>query len=104
MVNSETARLLLHHYGVDYAEKDHLFLWVSLLSKLHGGTANIPLLYGPGLAITGPADIAAHFDAQLPPERRLSPPDEPLASEVKADWATYNGGTAADTAVFAYFH
>ena len=42
------------------------------------------------------------FRALLPPERRLVPPDGPLAAQVKADWDTYNGGTAADTAVFAY--
>src|SRR3569623_3829841 len=104
MVDSETARLLLNHYGVAYVEKDHLFAWVSLLSKLHGGTANIPLLYGSGLALTGPAEISGHFDPLLPPERRLSPPDDPLASEVRADWATFNGGMGADTAVFAYYH
>ena len=104
MVDSETTRLLLRYYGVDHVEKDHLFLWVSLLAKLHGGGAAIPLLYGGGLAINGPGPIAAHFDALLPPERRLTPPDGPLAAQVKADWDTFNGGTAADTAVFAYFH
>src|SRR4051812_40933887 len=103
MVDSETTRLLLHHYGVDYVEKDHLFLWVSLLAKLHGGGAAIPLLYGGGLAINGPGPIAAHFDALLPPERRLSPPDGPLAAQVKADWGTYNGGPPPGTGGFSFF-
>src|SRR3954470_21308015 len=104
MVDSETARLLLHYYGVHYEEKDHLFFWVSVLTWFHGGHGQIPLLYGCGLALTGPAAIAGHFDAALPPERRLVPPDGPLAAQVKADWDTYNGGTGADTAVFAYYH
>jgi glutathione S-transferase len=104
MVDSETARLLLHHYGVHFEEKDHLFFWVSVLTWFHGGHGQIPLLHGCGLALTGPAAIAEHFDATLPPERRLVPPDGPLAAQVKADWDTYNGGTGADTAVFAYHH
>ena len=37
-------------------------------------------------------------------ERRLFPPDQPLAGEVAADWKTYNGGMGADVAVFSYFH
>jgi glutathione S-transferase len=104
MVDSETSRLLLLYYGVDYEEKDHLFGLVSAIAKFHGGTGNVPFLYGSGLALTGPAAISDHFDALLPPERRLAPPDGPLAAQVKADWATYNGGTGADTAVFAYHH
>jgi glutathione S-transferase len=104
MVDSETARLLLHYYGVHYQETDHLFFWVSVLTWFHGGHGQIPLLHGCGLALTGPAAIAQHFDALLPPERRLVPPDGPLAAQVKADWDTYNGGTGADTAVFAYHH
>ena len=104
MVDSETSRLLLRHYGVDYEEKDHLFGWVSVLTWFHGGYGQVPLLHGGGLHLTGPAKIAEHFDATLPPERRLSPPDGPLAAQVKADWETYNGKIGADTAVFAYHH
>lgn len=104
MVDSETSRLLLHHYGLDYEEKDHLFGWASVLTWFHGGYGQVPLLHGCGLALTGPAAIAEHFDSLLPPERRLVPPDGPLAAQVKADWDSYNGGTGADTAVFAYHH
>lgn len=104
MVDSETARLLLHYYDVEYDENDHLFGWVSVLTWFHGGHGQVPLLYGCGPALTGPAAIAEHYDALLPPERRLVPPDGPLAAQVKADWDTYNGGTGADSAVFAYHH
>ncbi|MEA3004147.1 MAG: glutathione S-transferase [Sphingomonadales bacterium] len=104
MVDSETSRLLLRHYGVDYRESDHLLPWASLLTLFHGGKGQVPLLYGAGPALTGPWAIAEHYDAMLPPERRLVPPDGPLAAQVKADWDLYNGGIGADAAAFAYFH
>ncbi|HEX5183691.1 MAG TPA: glutathione S-transferase C-terminal domain-containing protein [Allosphingosinicella sp.] len=104
MVDSETSRLLLHHYGVDYEERDHLLPWVMLLALLHGGTGKVPLLYGRGVRVTGPLAIARHFDDALPPDCRLVPPDGPLAAQVKADWDMFNGGMGADTAAFAYFH
>jgi glutathione S-transferase len=104
MVDSETSRLLLHHHGVDYEERDRLLPWVMLLALLHGGSGKVPLLYGGGIRLTGPWAIAQHFDAALPPDQRLIPPDGPLAAQVKADWDMFNGGMGADTAVFAYFH
>jgi glutathione S-transferase len=104
MVDSETTRLLCRYYGLDFVEHDHLFGWVSILARLRGGTGFIPLLYGQGFALTGPGQVAGHFDALLPPERRLFPPDEPLAGEVADDWKTYNGGMGADVAIFSYFH
>jgi glutathione S-transferase len=104
MVDSETTRLVCRYYGVDFEEHDHLFGWVSLLAKLRGGTGFIPLLYSKDFKLTGPGPVAERFDATLPPERRLFPPDQPLAAEVAADWKTYNGGMGADVAVFSYFH
>lgn len=104
MVDSETSRLLLAHYRVAYRESDHLFGLVSILAKARGGTGFLPLLYGPGLAITAPRPIAEHFEALEPPERRLIPTEGPLAAEVEADWQTFNGEMGADTAVFAYYH
>jgi glutathione S-transferase len=104
MVDSETSRLLLHHYNVAYEERDHLFGWVSVLTFFHGGYGRVPLLYGAGCRLTGPWAIVQNFDLALPPERRLAPADGPLAAQVKADWDSYNGQIGADTAVFAYFH
>lgn len=104
MVDSETTRLVCRYYGVDIDERDHLFGWVSLLTLFHGGRGLIPLVYGKGFALTGPAKVIRHFDIKLPPERRLAPDEEPLASEVARDWKTYNGGMGHDIAVFAYFH
>lgn len=104
MVDSETSRLLLRYYGIPYRERDHLFGWVSVVTLLHGGNGKVPLLYRRGLRKTGPREIAEHFDAALPPERRLIPVAGPLKDEVEKGWQSYNGGIGADMAVFAYHH
>lgn len=104
MVDSETTRLVCRYYGLAIEERDHLFGWVSLLTLFHGGRGFIPLLYGKGFALTGPSEVIGHFDPTLPPDRRLAPAEEPLASEVAQDWKTYNGGTGHDVAVFSYYH
>ena len=104
MVDSETSRLLLLHYAVDYEERDHLFGWASIVALVHGGTGNIPLLYGDGARLTGPRAIAEHYDANLPEERRLIPAPGTLRDEVEADWASFNGGIGSWAAKFAYFH
>jgi glutathione S-transferase len=104
MVDSETTRLVCRYYGIEVDERDHLFGWVSLLTLLHGGHGVIPLVYGEGFALTSPSEVVRHFDPTLPPERRLSPAEEPLAAEITEDWKTYNGGMGRDIAVFSYFH
>lgn len=104
MVDSETSRLLLRYYAIEYRERDHLFGWVSVVTLLHGGNGSVPLLYGRGVRVTGPRAIAEHFDAALPPERKLIPLPGPLKDEVEKGWQDYNGGIGADMAVFAYYH
>ena len=104
MVDSEFSRLLLAHYGLDWRERDHLFLWVSLLTFFHGGYGRVPLLYGPGVALSGPRPIVARYDPLAPAERRLIPDDPDLVKQVEADWHTYNDGLALDAARFVYFH
>lgn len=104
MVDSETTRLLLRHYAIDYDERDHLFGWVSLLTLLHGGYGIIPLVFGPQFRITAPYPLTQRLDAALPETARLIPATPPLAAMVAADWATFNAGMGADTAVFSYFH
>ncbi len=104
MIDSEFSRLVLGHHGVVYRERDHLFGWASLLALLCGGYGRIPLLHGAGLRITGPRNIAAHFDALALPENRLLPVGGPLAGQVTADVDRYNGQLAIDVATFAYFH
>lgn len=104
MIDSETTRLVTRYYGIDVTEQDHLLVSAIVRTFLRGGNGHVPLLNGPGFAITSPYPIAQHFDATLPPERRLIPIGAPLAAQVAADWQTYNGGMGTDVAVFAYYH
>jgi hypothetical protein len=38
MVDSETSRFILRHYGIDYRERPHVFAWGSLLALWRGST------------------------------------------------------------------
>ena len=104
MIDSEAVRLIARYYRIALDEEDHLPICAAIRARLRGGDGNTPLLYGEGFTLTSPYPIAQYFDAALPPERRLIPPEGPLAAEVAADWQTYNGGAGTDVAVFAYFH
>ena len=103
MVDSETSRLLLAHYGIAYRERDHLLQRAAPTTLFYGGIVQIPLLYGSGLRLTGPRAISNHYEALAAPEHRLVPGDGE-AAQVEEDWKTYNGGLALHTAVFAYHH
>ena len=103
MVDSETSRLLLAHYGIAYRERDHLLQRAAPTTLFYGGIVQIPLLYGRGLRLTGPRAISRYYEALAAPEYRLVPGDGE-AAQVEKDWETYNGGLALHTAVFAYHH
>lgn len=104
MIDSEFARLVLRWHEVAYREDDRLFGWASLLAIRRGGYGRVPILYGPGVRRSGPRPIAAYFDANAEPERRLVPLEESLASRVSADVNRYNGQLALDVAAFLYSH
>jgi glutathione S-transferase len=104
MIDSETSRFVLRHYGVSYGERPHVFGWGSLLGLCRGLTLEVPLLYGGGLRLAGPRAIVDHFDALCDPETMLVPAREPLHTQVEADWELFNGELAAYTAVVAYYY
>ena len=104
MIDSELSRLLLRYYGVAYQEERHLFGLVSVLAVLHGGTPQVPMLYGRDVRLTGPRGIVSRYDPDCPAGRRLVPPGQPAATRVEADWDRFNGRLATETAAFAYFH
>jgi glutathione S-transferase len=104
MIDSELSRLLLSHYQVPYREEAHIFGWASILTLLHGGYGRIPILYGPGLHLSGPRPIVDHFDDICPAALKLLPAPQPRRTQVEADWDLYNGELAAHTAALAYFH
>ena len=104
MIDSELSRFVLRHHGISFREERHLFGWASLIALFRGGTLQIPLLSGAGLALAGPRAIADHFDRIAPAENRLVPVDPRLASEVEADWQRFNGVLASATAVIGYYY
>ncbi len=104
MIDSELSRFVLTHYGVPYREIPHLFGWASVLALVHGGTPQIPLLYGKGPSLAGPRAIVGSYEPNCPPEKRLIPADSGLATQVDADWARFNGTLGGVTAVLGYYY
>jgi glutathione S-transferase len=103
-LDTEQARLMLDYYGVDYREKDHLVPWAMLLTQLHGGNGKVPLVYGKGVAASGPMEIATHYDTSLPEPLKLVPTETAAATQFAADWALTNGTMSAGTAIYAYYY
>lgn len=54
--------------------------------------------------MSGPGAIVRRFDPARSRQHRLLPLEQPLRSQVEADFAAYNNDLAADVAAFAYFH
>lgn len=104
MIDSETARRLLRHYGIPFVEDRHLFGWASVLALFKAGTPQIPVIYGPGLTLVGSRSIWNRFDASMPEDRKLVPSDPALGAQAVADWEAFNGKLAADVAAVAYYH
>ncbi len=103
-LDSEQVRLLLSYYGVRYRERDHLMPFVLLPAQIHGGSTDVPVVYGKGVKVAKPRPLAEHYDSLVPAEFRLIPAEQPLAGQVEADWQLYNGTMSAGTAIFSYYH
>jgi len=104
MIDSELSRFLLWNYRIPFREHRHIFGWASVLTFLHRGYGRIPVIYGDGLSLSGPRPLVDHFEPRCPPDRILIPPQEPLRTNIEADWETFNGELATHTARVAYFH
>jgi glutathione S-transferase len=102
MVDSEVCRFALHHYGVAYRERAHIFGWASLLALGQAGTIVIPLLHGNGYRLAGPREMVSHFDRGCPPERKLLPTEKHLSDQVEADWNRFNDALGWAVAKYAY--
>jgi glutathione S-transferase len=74
-LDSELARFLLKHYGVDPQEETHAFIFASLVTLWHAGTAVFPLLYSHSFKLIGPKPMADYFDPRCAPNLRLFPQD-----------------------------
>ncbi|HEY2247172.1 MAG TPA: glutathione S-transferase C-terminal domain-containing protein [Bradyrhizobium sp.] len=104
MIDSELSRFLLWNYRIPFRENRHIFGWASVLTFLHRGYGRIPVIYGDGLSLTGPRPLVDHFEPLCPADRILIPAQEPLRTNIEADWETFNGELATHTARVAYFH
>lgn len=104
MIDSETWRLLLDHYSIDYEEHPHAFIWGSALALHRAGSVQVPALSGCGLRLVGPASAIDRWDAAQPPGHALIPPDPAMRAIALSDWASFNGTLAKYTAQLAYYH
>jgi glutathione S-transferase len=103
-LDSELARFLLAHYGVEYDEQPHAFLFSVFSTLWHGSTFIFPLLYNESLKLVGPQPIANYFDQHCSPGLRLWPQAENEKKQVQDDWILFNQTLAFASAVFAYYH
>jgi glutathione S-transferase len=103
MINGEATRCVLEYYGLPYREVDRLFGWVNILTFFHGGYGEVPVLYGAGVRLSGPAPVVHRFDAELG-RPRLLPPEEPLRTQVNEEWRLFHNFLSSGVAPFAYFH
>ena len=104
MIDSETWRLLLHHYGVVYEEEPHAFIWGSFLALFRAGSPQVPALCGGRLNLVGPDTAIARWDAEQPPGHALIPADPMKRAIAQDDWTQFHGTLATCTARLAYYH
>jgi glutathione S-transferase len=103
MINSETCRWVLTHYGIPYDEQRHIFGAVSVIAYIRNGDVHIPLIQGdPGLSVIGPLPVIDHYELQVAADRRLIPADPAAKAQVMADFTHYNSDLAGETAVIGY--
>jgi glutathione S-transferase len=103
-LDSELARFLVEHYGIEPEEQPHAFIFCFFATLWHGSTLIFPLLYNESLKLVGPQAIANYFDQHCAPELRLWPQAADEKSQVTSDWTLFNQTLAFATAAFAYYH
>lgn len=103
-LDSELARFLLEHYGVQHQERRHTLIFSSLVTLWHGGTVVFPLVYGDSMKLVGPRLIADYFDTRCAVDLRLWPQAENQRNQALNDWTLFNNSLAFATASFAYYY
>ena len=103
-LDSELARFLVEHYGIEHEEQPHAFIFCFFATLWHGRTLIFPVLYNESLKLAGPQAIADYFDRGCVPELRLLPETPGEKRQVTSDWTMFNQTLAFATAVFAYYH
>jgi glutathione S-transferase len=102
-LDSELARFLLTHYGVEHRERPHVIIFSSFVSLWHGFTLRFPLVTGRALRLIRVRDVVDHFEPLCPADRRLLP-DPGARQAADEDWQLFNGTLAFATATFGYYH
>jgi hypothetical protein len=103
-LDSELARFLLKHYGINHREEPHAFLFCFFFTLWHSGTFIFPLLYSESFKLVGPRPMAEYFNPKSAPNLRLFPQDAAEKRQVDSDWTLFNETLAFATARFAYYH
>jgi glutathione S-transferase len=103
MINCEATRCVLEYYGLPYREVDRLFGWANILTFFHGGYGEVPVYYGGGVRLSGPAPIVRRFDAERG-SPRLLPPEEPLRTRIYEEWKFFHNVLPAGVVAFSYYH
>lgn len=102
-LDSELARFLLHHYGIQHREERHTLIFSFFATFAHGFTARFPLCYSESYRLCPVREIVDHFDSLCAADRKLVPLDGD-GDKIEADWALFNDTLAFASAVFAYYH
>jgi|SRR5215813_14051617 len=103
-LDSELARFLCQHYGIDHLEKRHTLIFSSFVTLWHGRTAIFPLLYSSSYKLAGPREMVDYLDAHCAPDLQLLPAKDDERRQVESDWALFNNSLAFATARFSYYH
>jgi glutathione S-transferase len=103
-LDSELARFLLKHYGIEHQEKPHTLIFSSLVTLWKARTVIFPLLYNDTFSLVGPRAIAEYFESQSAPDLRLFPDEVDEKRQVDSDWILFNQTLGFATARFDYYH
>ncbi len=98
----EKARWALERAGIGYSEEPHAPLVHWLFTYAVTRTRTVPVLLTDRVRLTDSTDILRFSDQFVPPEARLFPTDEPLASEVAALEARFDHELGPLTRRLAY--
>src|ERR1700738_1351994 len=89
-LDSELARFLLSHYGIEGQEEPHARIFSFFVTLWHAGTVVFPLLYGNSFKLVGPRAMADYFDPQSSANLHLFPQDVSEKQQVESDWILFN--------------
>jgi len=103
-LDSELARFLLKHYGIEVQEQPHALIFSFFVTLWHAGTVVFPLLYGNSFNLVGPRAMADYFDPRSSANLHLFPQDASEKHQVDSDWILFNQTLAFATARFGYYH